>query len=219
MIGALSAVFGLASTIGGFASSSAQTAATNRDRLMQWKQQQTEYLSKGFDAYSRYNMSKAQHYDQLTNNIEAYGDTVFAGDRKADQITRAGLYAQQDRNIQKAQALGTVQAGGGQGVQAGRMRGAVLSEFGRQNQLAVENILNQKQDIHINRDTAYRQMLQANQDSYSNVFIAPKPGQPPVQPTMQPGPNPLTLIGGIGDTLLGAYQTHKSLQPPGQPII
>lgn len=219
MIGALSAVFGIASQIGGFAASSAQTAATNRDRLMQWEMQQTEYLSKGFDAYARYNMKKAQHQDQLTNNLEAYGNTVFAGGRKADQLTRAGLYAQQDRNLQKAQALGTVQAAGGQGVTAGRMRGAVLSEFGRQQQLARENILNQKEDILIHRDTAYRQMLQANQDSYADAYIPPQPGQPPVQPTMQPGPNPLTLIGGIGDTLLGAYQTHKSLQPPGQGIV
>ena len=104
MIGALSAVFGIASQIGGFAASSAQTAATNRDRLNQWKMQQTEYMSKGFDAYSRYNLSKAKHYDQLTNNLEAYGDTVFAGGRKADQITRAGLYAQQDANIVSAVA-------------------------------------------------------------------------------------------------------------------
>ena len=216
MLGALSAVFGIASSIGGFASSSAATAATNRDRLLQWQMQQQDYLTKGFDAYSRYNMKKAQYQSQLTYNKEAFGDTVFAGDRKMEQLGRQKSYADEQSRLTKAAALGTVQASGMQGVTAGRMRGAVMSQFGRQQQLAAENLLSKKQDVLLNRDTAYRQMIKANQDAYADVYIPPKAGPAPVVPTMQPGPNPLTRIGGIGDSLIGGFQLHKSLQPPGQ---
>lgn len=216
MLGALSAVFGVANAVGGFMGASAQTAATNRDRLMQWEMQQSEYLNKGFDAYSRYNMKKAQYSSQLTNNLEAYGDTVFAGDRRIDQASRAKLYADQSAMIQARQNTGTIEATGGQGVSAGRLRGAVLSDFGRNQQLAAENLISQKQDVMINRQSAYRSMLDANEQAYADVYISPKAGQPPVQPTMQPGPNPLTLIGGIGNSLIGGYQLHQSMQPPGQ---
>ena len=192
------------------------TAATNRQRLLQWQMQQQDYLTKGFDAYSRYNMKKAQFASQLTYNKEAFGNTVFAGDRKSEQLGRQALYAGEQRRTKQAQALGALAASGMQGVSAGRMRGAVMSQFGRQQQLAAENLISKRQDIMINRDTAYRKMIKANQDAYADVYIPPKPGPAAAAPVMQPGPNPLTLIGGIGDAVLGGFQMHNDLNPPGQ---
>lgn len=216
MLGALSAVFGIASSIGGFASSSAATAATNKQRLIEWQMQQHDYLSKGFDAYSRYNMKKAQYSAQLQYNKEGYFKTVFAGDRKSEQLGRQQMYADERARTQLTQALGAQQASGQTGVSAGRMRGAMMAEFGRNQQLAQENLISKRQDIMIQRDSAYRQMIKANQDAYSNVYVAPQHAPPPPAPVMQPGPNPLTLIGGIGNALVGGYQTYLDNKPPGQ---
>jgi hypothetical protein len=68
----------------------------------------------------------------------------------------------------------------------------------------------------INRDTAYRKMIKANQDAYADVYIPPKAGPAPAAPVMQPGPNPLGLIAGIGDSIVGGFQMHNDLKPLGQ---
>ena len=212
----ISAGLGILSSVGGFMGQQSQTAATNRQRLLQWQMQQEDYLTKGFDAYSKYNMKKAQYQSQLTYNKEAFGNTVFAGDRKSEQLGRQALYAGEQARTKQAEALGTVAASGMQGVTAGRMRGAVMASFGRQQQLAAENLISKRQDIMINRDTAYRKMIKANQDAYADVYIPPKTGPAPAAPVMQPGPNPLGLIAGIGDSIVGGIQMHNDLKPPGQ---
>ena len=212
----LSAGMGILSSVGGFMGQQSQTAATNRERLLAHQQRTQEYYTKGFDAYSRYNMKKAQYSSQLTYNKEAFGDTVFAGDRKSEQLGRQKAYADEQRRIAQASDLGKVQASGMSGVTAGRLRGAVMSEFGRQQQLAAENLINKRQDIMSNRESGYRKMLKANQDAYANVYIPPKAGPAPVSPTLQPGPNPLGMIAGIGNSIVGGIQMHNDLKPPGQ---
>ena len=202
--------------VGGFMGAQAQTRAANKQRLLEFQMQKQAYYTKGFDAYSRYNMKKARYQNQLTNNLEAYGRTVFAGDRKSEQLGRQRLYAGQDARMKMQQAVGQVAASGMQGVTAGRLRGAVMSEFGRNQQIAAENLISKRQDIMLNRDSNYRKMLKANKDAYANVYIPPKPGPAPVTPVMQPGPNPLGMIAGIGNSLIGAYQMHQELSPPGQ---
>ena len=212
----ISAGLGILSSVGGFMGQQASTNATNRQRLLQWQMQQEDYLTKGFDAYSRYNMKKAQYQSQLTYNKEAFGNTVFAGDRKSEQLGRQALYAGQDARMKMQQNVGQIAASGMQGVSAGRMRGAVMSQFGRSQQLAAENLISKRQDIMINRDTAYRKMIKANQDAYADVYIPPKPGPAPAAPVMQPGPNPLGLIAGIGNSIVGGIQGMQELTPPGQ---
>ena len=197
--------------VGGFMGQQAQTRATNKARLLQYQMQKEDYYTKGFDAFSRYNMKKAQYASQLQYNKEGYGETVFAGDRKSEQLGRQRLYAGQDARIKQQQALGTVAASGMSGVTAGRMRGAVMSEFGRQQTIAAENLISKRQDIMLNRDSAYRKMIKANKDAYADVYIPPKPGPAPVAPVMQPGPNPLTLIGGIGSSVIGGINLHNEL--------
>jgi len=203
--------------VGGFMGQQAQTSAANKQRLLQFQMQKQDYYTKGFDAYSKYNMKKARYQNRLTNNLEAYGRTVSAGDRRSDQLGRAALYAGQDARMKMQQATGQIAATTGvSGVTAGRLSGAAMSQFSRDQNLRAENLISKRQDIMINRDTAYRQMIQANKDAYADVYIPPKPGPAPVTPVMQPGPNPLTLMGGIGNSILGGYQLHQSLQPPGQ---
>ena len=204
------------SSIGGFMGQQAATRATNRARLRQFQAQKQDYYTKGFDAYSRYNMKKARYASQLQYNREAYGDVVFGGDRRSEQLGRAALYAGQERRTQEAQAVGQVLASGQSGVSAGRMRGATMAAFGRDRQIAAENLISKRQDIMLNRDSAYRKMMKANKDAYADVYIPPKPGPAPVVPAMQPGPNPLTLIGGLGSTLIGGISEFNAMQPPGQ---
>ena len=204
------------SSIGGFMGQQAQTRAANKARLLQFQMQKQDYYTKGFDAYSRYNMKKAQYQSQLQYNKEGYYDTVFAGDRKSEQLGRQRLYAGQDARMKMQQAVGQVAASGMQGVTAGRLRGAVMSEFGRNQQIAAENLISKRQDIMLNRDSNYRKMLKANKDAYANVYIPPKPGPAPVTPVMQPGPNPLGLIAGIGNSIVGGIQDFNALKPPGQ---
>ena len=214
----ISGGLGILSSIGGFMGQQAQTNATNRARLLAFQQQKEDYYTKGFDSFSRYNLKKAQYQSQLTYNKEAFGDTVFAGDRKSEQLGRQRLYAGETARTKLAQDLGTLQAttGASSGVTAGRMRGAVMAQFGREQQLAAENLISKRQDIMINRESNYRKMLKANQDAYANVYIAPKAPQVPLTPVMQPGPNPLGLVAGIGNSIVGAYQQYKELTPPGQ---
>ena len=83
----ISAGLGILSSVGGFMGQQAQTRATNKQRLLAHSRMQN-YYTKGFDAYSRYNMKKAQFASQMTYNKEAYGDTVFAGGRKSEQLGR-----------------------------------------------------------------------------------------------------------------------------------
>ena len=204
------------SAVGGFMGQQSQTTATNRARLLAFDNQKIDYYTKGFDAYSRYNMKKAQFSAQIQNNKEAYYDTVRAGDRRAEQLGRAESYAGEQRRIASAQALGKLAASEQSGVSAGRLRGASMAEFGRAQNLASQNLLTKRQDIMENRDSNYRKMLKANTDAYSNVYIPPKPGPAPVVPVMQPGPNPLSLIGGIGSSIIGGIQMHNDMNPPGQ---
>ena len=211
-----SAGFGILSSIGGFMGQQANTRATNRARLLAHQQNVENYYTKGFDAYSRYNMKKAQFASQMTYNLEAYGDTVFAAGRKSEQLGRQKAYADEQARTALASGLGKVAASGMQGVSAGRIRGATMGAFGRQQQLAAENLISKRQDIAIKQDSNYRKMLKANQDSYADVYIPPKPGPTPVTPVMQPGPNPLGLIAGIGNSIVGGIQMHNDLTPPGQ---
>ena len=178
--------------------------------------QKQDYYTKGFDAYSRYNMKKAQYQSQLQYNKEGFGETVFAGDRKSEQLGRQRLYAGQDARTKMQQAVGQIAASGMQGVTAGRLRGAVMSDFGRQQTIAAENLISKRQDIMLNRDSAYRKMVKANKDAYANVYIPPKPGPAPATPVMQPGPNPLGLIAGIGNSIVGGIQDYNAMKPPGQ---
>ena len=194
----------------------ASTAATNKERLLAHQQRTQDYYTKGYDAYSRYNMKKAQYASQLTYNREAFGDTVFAGGRKSEQLGRAALYAGQERRVKQAQAMGTVAASGMQGVTASRMRGATMAAFGRDRQIAAENLISKRQDIALNRESNYRKMMKANQDAYADVYLPPKLGPAPVAPVMQPGPNPLGLIAGIGTSIVGGIQDYNALKPPGQ---
>lgn len=212
----ISAGLGILSSVGGFMGQQASTAATNRERLLAHQQRTQDYYTKGYDAYSRYNMKKAQYASQLQYNREGYYDTVFAGDRKSEQLGRAALYSGQERRVKQAQAVGEVLASGQSGVTAGRMRGATMAAFGRDQQIAAENLISKRQDIMLNRESNYRKMMKANQEAYADVYLPPKLGPAPVAPVMQPGPNPLSLIGGIGTSLVGAYQDYQALKPPGQ---
>lgn len=204
LFGVATAASGIASAVGGYQQANAQKDATNRARLRarmdQIAMQQYTYGKE----LGIYEQAKADLAENLLESERALERGRTALDKQLAESYGAAAFAAQDETIANIQAQGQIAAlPRGVRERAGVMlRGAA----GRKRAFASDDLLRARfgaiDKFRTMQDeaNAYRKKL------YGRMPLAPTMAPTPSMPVMQPGPSALSLIGGIGSSILGGIQ-------------
>lgn len=191
------------SAIGSFQQGRAQTDATNRARLNQYRDaaMMSEFQFQGDEAIRRAAIN--DYFSGIQESDWGIADVATGLQKQeAERISKArfeSLAGQQNLLQTQGRMAATMQAG------RGRERAMALAagSEGMRESLAMDNLLRARfgaQDYYrgeADKATSYRRQL------FSKVPLPTRRAPLPSAPIMQSGPSALSLIGGLGSAALG----------------
>lgn len=177
------------------------TAYENETDLQNWeysKQLRDYQYNQSLQIYDR---SKEVYQKQLGFNDTAAGRSFEAENRKMNEYLQGLAFQKQDLFIQMLQAKGKIGAMETSGRSTARLQRDVLSQFGRDNAVLVENLVSANRQSNYDIGDIELQRQNANLDAFTRLGLEPiappTPPKPLTRPTSTGSSNPLLTIGGV----------------------
>ncbi len=212
-LGVASAAAGGIGAIGQHQSASAQASAQNAAATSNYKYQ-LKVRERNWDReVHRYGRQLHQYDGQLQENSMA-GQRAYAGaQRKLNSAYKQASFKQQANLVNLLKGSGKMAAAGRTGRSADRLDNQIVSQFGRNQAIAAENLMGA--GFAYDRQTAdiRREVESSNKQAYEKVALNPQPGVAPPPPVMTPGPSGLGLAAGLIGAGVDGYNTYNSLKP------
>jgi len=206
LFGAANAAIGIA---GAFGADSAQRAAISQQNnaiRKQWKEQLKVRGIQWAQARADYGNRKIDYQDQLQQNYLAANKAYVSQQARINELFQQAAFRTQDRQIQQAQAVGSIQARGVSGKSAQRLQSLTEGMFGRNEAIQQQGLRGAVRAQQVaNRNT--RDALKiSNRNAYKQVMTPPVAPPSPLAPTLYSQPSSMGLLTGIGNSLLGGVQ-------------
>jgi hypothetical protein len=212
-LGVASAAAGGIGAIGQHQSASAQASAQNAAATSNYKYQ-LKVRERNWDReVHRYGRQLHQYDGQLQENSMA-GQRAYAGaQRKLNSAYQQASFKQQANLVNLLKGSGRMANAGLTGKTADRLDNQIVSQFGRNQAIAAENLMGA--GFAYDRQTAgiRRDVESSNKEAYEKVALNPQPGVAPPPPVMTPGPSGLGLAAGLLEAGVGGFSTYNALKP------
>ena len=213
IIGAISAISGIAGSMGQHQSASAQAAAQNKAAIRNYKHQIAERELNWRNTLNSWNQKRMQYKVKINENHLA-ANRAYAGEQqKLNEIYQKAAFSNEEVLTKMVGQQGQNLAAGRTGKSAQRSNSMMMAAVGRQQaQLAASLTSARQQTMTTNRDVRNK-LISTNNDAFSEVAMKPLPGIAPPAPVMTPGPSGLSLLAGIAGGVaqgIGAFQGLKA---------
>ncbi len=212
-LGVASFASGALGAVGQHQSASAQASAQNAAATSNYKYQ-LKVRERSWDReVHRYGRQLHQYDSQLQENSMA-GQRAYAGaQRKLNSAYKQASFKQQANLVNLLKGSGRMANAGLTGKTADRLDNQIVSQFGRNQAIAAENLMGA--GFAYNRQTAdiRREVESSNKQAYEKVALNPQAGVAPPPPVMTPGPSGLGLAAGLISSGVDGYNTYNSLLP------
>ncbi len=212
-LGVASFASGALGAVGQHQSASAQASAQNAAATSNYKYQ-LKVRERSWDReVHRYGRQLHQYDSQLQENSMA-GQRAYAGaQRKLNSAYKQASFKQQANLVNLLIGSGRMANAGLTGKTADRLDNQIVSQFGRNQAIAAENLMGA--GFAYNRQTAdiRREVESSNKQAYEKVALNPQAGVAPPPPVMTPGPSGLGLAAGLISSGVDGYNTYNSLLP------
>ena len=214
IIGAISAISGIAGSIGQHQSASAQAAAQNEAARRNYKHQIAERELKWRNTLNSWNQKKLQ-YKVKTNENHLAAHRAYAGEQqRLKEIYQKAAFTNEESLTKMLGAQGKNLAAGRAGKSAQRNNAMMMAALGRQQAQQAASLVSARQATEArNRDTRNK-LISTNNDAFSQVAVKPVPGIAPPQPVMTPGPSGMSLLAGIAGGVAEGFGAFNSLKAP-----
>lgn len=208
-----SAGAGIMSSVGQHQSAQAQANAQNAAATSNYKYQ-LKVRERNWDReVHRYGRQLHQYDSTLQENSMA-GQRAYAGaQRKLNSIYQQASFKQQANLVNLLKGSSGAASAGMTGKSAQRLDNDIVSQFGRNQAIAAENLMGANQAYSRQVEGTRREINNANTQAYEKVALAPQAGVAPPPPVMTPGPSGLGLAAGIIEAGVGGVQTYNKLSP------
>ena len=210
----ISGVMGAASSVAGFAQQQNQTDAANASSIANYKHQLKVRENNWKRATSQWENDKLNYGEEVADNSFAAQQGYADAQLQLNEQFKKAAFEQEDSLIKLLSSQGEMRADGRTGRTAGRIDGAMLAAFGRNNAQRTASLVSSKQGYRQSVEEIQRQTRDANETAFDNVAFAPMPDRAPMAPKMQDGPSGLGLAIGLAGAGFDAYSTYKGGKAP-----
>ena len=213
-LGALSAVSGAASAIGGYQSAKAQAAAQNRAIANRANQRNRQYELETLQGVAEYNTAKLD-VKRKQNEVGLEFSRAASEEqlREDDEINQ---YLLQDQDLALKLIAGADVNEGGRSRSRGKNTRLAI---GRQRGANVANLSRGRIASRIRLNDARRSANAQRQSLFASVANPYRPGPAPSQDIeFVKGPSPLGLIGGLAGAAVSGVSTFDQFAPKSQKI-
>lgn len=217
-VSAVMGISGVASTVGGAQSAQQQANAqyaANKNQRQHIINQQRSQLT--LDT-ARYNQKKA---DRKANDYEAgraANDAYLGNQTKYNDKIKAFMSSKQNRMIKALETAGTIGAKGGLGGSKAMMQTANKAALGRDTAMGLANLRSAATSLMSDNRAVQAQLQGEYMNNFSQIGAMPTAAFTPPEVAKPAGPNPLSIIGGIGSAIGGAMSAGQAANtlPNGQ---
>lgn len=214
VVGAVSAISGIAGSVGQHQSASAAASASNKAATQNYEYQIAQRELEWRNTLNREGYKRVQYEEKINENSLA-ANRAYAGEQqRLNEIYQKAAFSNQDSLVKLLGAQGKNTAAGMTGKSAQRSNNMMMAALGRQQAQTAASLTSARQMVNTNNRNTRNQLISTNNDAWSEVAIAPQPGIAPPPPVMQSGPSPLGLISGIGSAVVGGISSFNSLKAP-----
>ena len=214
VVGAVTAISGIASAVGGHQSATAAANAANAASEEQYEYQVAQRELEWRNTLNREGYKRVQYEEKINENSLA-ANRAYAGEQqRLNEIYQKASFTNQDSLVKLLGAQGKNTAAGMTGKSAQRSNNMMMAALGRQQSQTAASLTSARQMVKTNNRNTRNQLISTNNDAWSEVAIAPQPGIAPPPPEMQSGPSALSMIGGIGSAVAGGISSFNSLKAP-----
>jgi hypothetical protein len=212
-LGVASMASGALGAVGQHQSASAQASAQNAAATSNYKYQ-LKVRERNWDReVHRYGRQLHQYDSQLQENSAA-GQRAYAGaQRKLNSIYQQASFKQQANLVNLLKGSGKMAAAGRTGRSSARLDNDIVSQFGRNQAIAAENLMGAGFAYDRQVEGIQREIDSSNKQAYEKVALAPQAGVAPPPPVMTPGPSGLGLAAGILNAGVSGVNTYNELSP------
>ena len=184
--------------------------AENKARIAQYKQQMLIRNVRDMGRFGVYNTKKAIHKENLTALSRRYAAVKAQDELRMNELLKGSKLASQNRLVNEAQAVGKVMAGTSSGQSQRKLRQSAVAALGRQSAARQDQLMSSVYAKEM-KDDADRMSLDASRmKEYSKVRFAPQESIQQAPPAMVDGPSPMSLIAGIGSSVLSGLSMGQS---------
>ena len=213
-IGAAKAGAGILGSFGAQSDEAARTRAQNQAAVNQYKQKLKIRERNWLNTQQLY-ATRLGNYQRDMNEFDRAAAQGYGREQlKQNEALRAANLNRLSQSMALAQATGRAAASGKSGRSASRIDQNAIGQFVRNQGVMAENLLSG--DIaRSQRMMDIRNQLRASQNrAFSKVAIAPQQPMEPLKPTQLSGPSNMSLLSGIGTSILDGVTTGMSLAAP-----
>ena len=197
---------GLLQTFGSFFGQKNATRARNKAIAAQYKQQLKIRQFQDFQTLAGYNVKKDAYNRNLLNRDKVFNLENLAEQMRMNELVKGSRFAEQGDAMNMSIAQGKVAARGLTGVSAARMQGNAVAQIGRNAAIRQQRLTSQFLASDMRREALADTENSKRQNMYSNVQFAPMFGAAPMKPVFESGPSSMSLLTGIGSSILGGVQ-------------
>ena len=196
----------LLGSLGSFFGGQSATRARNKAIAEQYKQQLKIRRFQDVRAIAGYNLKKDSYNQNLLNRDKVFNLENMAEQMRMNELVKGSRFADQSDAINMSRAQGKVAARGMTGVSAAIMQSNSIAQIGRNAAMRQERLTGQYQASDMRRQAMADSENATRQNMYNDVRFAPMFGPAPMKPTFEQGPSAMSLLTGIGGSILGGVQ-------------
>jgi hypothetical protein len=133
-----------------------------------------------------YNQSEKVYGDQRRLNAMASQNALNDESRRYNELIKGMSFQHQDMLVKALQESGAAEARAGQGVTAGRLSGASLAQYGRNQAIMAANLLSAQRESLANEKQVYADQYQADVAADARRMLQPLLAPTPMAPLAMP---------------------------------
>ncbi len=202
---------GALSAIGSHSAKKKAAKARNRERIMAYKEAQRQYTREVKFKNANWKNSVQDYKIQSQQNWQAMVSEWTELDLQLDEIYETYGFDLQKNLIESYK---NQYAGEQTGVTASRLKGDALRQLGQQNSEALSKLMLAEKATKIGKEAVTTRRNAAQQNLWSQIYQAPVHGPTPTQPALEKGPSNFSLMLGLAQAGLSAYNQFQAGQAP-----
>lgn len=213
-IGVISAVGGIASSVGQHQSQQAQVDAANKAAINNYDYQIKQRNNEWQNTLSVWGQKRTQYKAEVYENFNAAQKGYAQEQVKLNEVYAKASFTNQDALTKMLSQQGQGYARGQSGVSATRDNAMMMAALGHQQAQTAKTLASASSASKTQNANIRDQLISANNKAYGQVAFKPVAGVAPPAPVMQEGPSSLGLLGGIASSVAGGMSSMSSLSAP-----
>ena len=198
------------STAGGMMGQSQQAAAQHQAAKNQRQQVINQQRSKLTLDTARYHRKQADRERADMAAVRAGEDAYLGNQRKYNEKVSAFMSNKQNRLIKSMEAAGAMGARGRLGGSAEMMQTANLAATGRDTAMGLASLRSAATQLSVDNRMVRDKIQGEYEQNYSQIGDLPTQGFEPPEVAKPAGPNPLSIIGAIGGSVVDAFGSMQA---------